>query len=414
MKKSIIIFIAVLFNTTVNSQKVQDCNAALGKDLNTVISSKEYSQLRDWLYEYYQKDEKERSSMKKKNSNSFSGNFKAIVKNIPINATIGEKKDYENDFQAYKSVEEFYLRNKYLTNEKINELFISQLSDYQLSAYTSCLNTIKNTIGLGFSYTIGGDPLDEFYIQVKYNSMSSGQKITFKDNATYTNLLPIGSIKFKDKESIIDRQTRTQYFKRINPEKDAIFSFDIYDKEASIEPIVLPAVKIEQPHYSIPIGTIVSSVLSYDAFLTVNNMDLMSANNMEKVIWVPCDGRDVLPSIYGSYSGGKVPDLRGVFLRGVNDFSVLFPSTKPVNALQKNPENKLAGEFQLDSVGNHSHGWTGMSGSGNPKESHDRVSGDPTRRPNAYPVEPVKEYMENPGTETRPKNISVYYYIKIN
>ncbi|WP_312991394.1 hypothetical protein [Chryseobacterium flavum] len=414
MKKKLIIILITFLSYSIYSQQVQDCNVALRNDLKRIVNDNEYSSFRDWLYEYYQKDEKEQSFMKKKNSSNFSSSISAIIKSIPISGSVQNTRGSDKNLQAFKSVEEFYLKNRYLTDEKINELFVSELSENQLIAYTTCLNAIKNAIGLGFSYTIGGNPLDEFYIQVKYNSMASGDKITLKGNASYLNLIPIGSITFKDKSTITDKQTRTQYFKRINATKEAVFSFDIVNSQNGIEPIVLPAQPIDISSSGSPIGTIIASILSYDSFLTANNIDKRASSDMQKAIWVPCDGRDVTSSTYGKYSGGKVPDLRGVFLRGVNDFSVLFPSTKTVSVSQKNPEEKLAGEFQSDSVGKHSHGWTGLSGSGNPKESEDRVSGDPSGRTNAYPVEPVKNYTENPGLETRPKNISVYYYIKIN
>ncbi|WP_139785433.1 hypothetical protein [Chryseobacterium phocaeense] len=393
--------------------KFCDCSGPLDKDLKKVVKDSEYSNFKNWLYEYYQKDETSRSSMKKSAENSFTGKVQAVVKSIPTTGSVDKSSSKSKSIDVFYNLEEFFLRNRYITDESLNELFASEMSDGQLSAYKACLKYCTESLGSGISTIAGGDPSDVFYIQIKYDAQKSGDSVTLLGDAQYNNLVPVGSFLFRDGVKLKDRQTKIQYFKRLDPYKDASFSFNLKESIAGITPVTFDAIEKKLGNM-VPVGTIIASVLNYNSFLKANNYDVEQSGNMQKMIWVPCDGRDVMVSEYGLYSGGRVPDLRGVFLRGINDYGVAFPSTKTVNNMQKNPENKIAGEFQADITGPHSHGWTGTYGNGNPDGSADRIGG-PVNNPLAYPVQSLEGHvLSGGGPETRPKNITVYYYIKIN
>jgi len=162
-------------------------------------------------------------------------------------------------------------------------------------------------------------------------------------------------------------------------------------------------------HPAAPIGVIVPSLLNYKEFLEVNGLSL--PKNEQNAIWVPCDGRQIGKNkgTYGAFFEGVVPDLRGLFLRGVNDMGNAHSTTPHQIQKHKNPDNKHAGEFQADEFKEHRHkgsyGYYKPAGVGG--ESFHLVSSKNGQGRNDWSVQP------DGGHETRPKNLTVYYYIKI-
>lgn len=105
-------------------------------------------------------------------------------------------------------------------------------------------------------------------------------------------------------------------------------------------------------------------------------------------------------STYAIVTGkNALPDLRGVFLRGLN-----LGRSDPY--MDPEGDNREAGDPQKDSIREHRHGinpktWS-VSGSGPVTLTSGKVRAD------------LQEYTDNfGGNETRPKNVAVYYYIKI-
>ena len=164
-----------------------------------------------------------------------------------------------------------------------------------------------------------------------------------------------------------------------------------------------------------PVGSIITSVLSWEDFQTLNpNL----AGN-----YLPCDGRDV-PANAKYYDAEKrkiVPDLRGLFIHGVNQMDP--NKTTKVSDDKKNPEDKKAGEFQKQD-------WKSFYVS-----SQEAEPGNYTHQPVLVPKVGINEnsrstnnfsghwlgnnatvmkYKWDDSSEIRPRNMSVYYYIKIN
>ena len=110
--------------------------------------------------------------------------------------------------------------------------------------------------------------------------------------------------------------------------------------------------------------------------------------------WLECNGQSISPSVYPelfAVLGGQVPDLRGVFLRGLDNGKGIDPGRE-------------IGTYQADEVGPHTHPvnlWRHNAGGGGiwsyPK--YDGYDGTIWTRPNS-------------GVETRPKNHSVRYLIR--
>lgn len=179
-----------------------------------------------------------------------------------------------------------------------------------------------------------------------------------------------------------------------------------------------------QAHFSdAAVGSIVASVLDYSTFSKVNKQPIIF--DITKSKWAPADGRKVNGSKYGAYAG-TVPDLRGVFLRGLNKFYVGMPD----NTLQADPDIRTAGSFQADSIKRHKHvlndpGHTHpvASGYSTAGGSNGKPGGELTNGGNGNGDKNVHPALQNTtgitlneygGAETRPKNIAVYYYIRIN
>jgi hypothetical protein len=160
----------------------------------------------------------------------------------------------------------------------------------------------------------------------------------------------------------------------------------------------------------IPIGTIVSSML------TPPKMKELFGD-----AWIPADGRNVSSqSSYAVATGEKsVPDLRGVFTRGLDQFDFTERPRQDTQFLDPDSKRK-PGEPQPDSVGSHDHPvGQAMSDVGAVSPSGQVLVAEGGRFPSYYndhyaKQPPARTSPNQPGDETRPKNVAVYFYIKIN
>ena len=128
-------------------------------------------------------------------------------------------------------------------------------------------------------------------------------------------------------------------------------------------------------------------------------------------IWVPADGREVPGSKYASEISTRVPDLRGLFIRGLNrtepDRDRL---TEPGSSKWADPDgkNRQPGSLQVDSLATHRHETPGAhqvaAGRSYWVLSHDV----------ANTTQPRTTTFWHGREETRPKNAAMFYYIKIN
>ena len=172
---------------------------------------------------------------------------------------------------------------------------------------------------------------------------------------------------------------------------------------------------------ALPTGTIVASMLELERFQKI-------AGNA----WKPADGRKVsAKSKYATLAGNTtLPDLRGMFLRGLNQFD---PVKGPRRDKYKDPDGsrRKAGKPQEDatslpknkknpfkgnavSAGDHSHiyfkarregGRTGSDAKASSEAGNTGSSGNHTH---------TVIITAGGDSETRPVNIAVVYYIKID
>jgi hypothetical protein len=141
-------------------------------------------------------------------------------------------------------------------------------------------------------------------------------------------------------------------------------------------------------------------------------------------LWLPADGRSAPPrSAYSRLKGGldvRVPDLRSVFLRGLNQFD---GGHEPVGEDRADPDTRAALSYQSDALQTHRHN---SEHHGAPGIYDSSAGTGPSARSSAasYKNRPVFLILEpsnvpgrrhvNVSPETRPKNVAVYFYVRID
>ena len=148
---------------------------------------------------------------------------------------------------------------------------------------------------------------------------------------------------------------------------------------------------------SMPLGSVI-------ALLTAPNSDGTLPNS--NGIWVLSAGQNVV-------GYGAVPDLRGSFLRGI-DVSVAGQAKNNRDSSQ----TRSVGNYQDDAFQGHGHPFNGSNTNNNP--------GNPLINSGAYGDQGLIENMglkktisdgtngtPRTSSETRPKNVAVYWYVKV-
>ena len=154
-----------------------------------------------------------------------------------------------------------------------------------------------------------------------------------------------------------------------------------------------------QSKKELPVGTVVSSMLPPHKFYEeVDGKDY----DKDKKTWVIADGEeDIAGSKYYDITGKTVPpNLLGQFIRGMN---------YKQRGVDPNNTRKVGGD-QEDKINSHIHKYSDLLGAVNGKGQtveygkHDSTHTSIKRE--TYP-------NVDASTETRPKNIALYMYIKV-
>ena len=161
----------------------------------------------------------------------------------------------------------------------------------------------------------------------------------------------------------------------------------------------------------VPIGTIVA----YAGDTSGNN-----AGSLNTQGWLVCNGEEYdiddyphLNAIIGTYYGTaskagqfKTPDLRGLFLRGVDNGAGKDPDkdSRTASAQNGNTGDKV-GSYQEDAFKSHAHQL--------PYTDFNQAKGDNGDRRGTFDEsQSHQNSLTTGGSETRPKNIYVNYIIK--
>ena len=151
--------------------------------------------------------------------------------------------------------------------------------------------------------------------------------------------------------------------------------------------------EIVKSHSSSSIGSVKQSMLDEATFQSIHGTG-----------WVLMDGRDVTGSDYDTIVfggiGGNIPDARGQFLRGLDTSGVVDPDGA----------GRVIGDSQVDDFKEHDHTIRYVA-------TYDlRATGGT----DMYGTNISSFNKDNPetdlrgGAETRPKNVAVNMFIKIN
>ena len=135
--------------------------------------------------------------------------------------------------------------------------------------------------------------------------------------------------------------------------------------------------------------------------------------------WMVCDGRSldvsrfprlfaVLGSLYGTAGKGQfnLPDYRGVFLRGVDNGAGVDPDTGKRRKPNGDEGYAGVGSMQCDAFQLHQHHYTGV------QDTATAQPGNPAAVTNPKPLETVEPVSGRHSSETRPRNVAVYFIIK--
>lgn len=171
-------------------------------------------------------------------------------------------------------------------------------------------------------------------------------------------------------------------------------------------------VQIASQANATPVGTVVASLLDFQSFRAHLGETGDWDPNTSK--WAPANGQSVAGSEYWRIKSGgtegtetSVPDMRGLFLRGLN---AIGPGYEQRADGKQDPDEtrRTAGMYQADSFERHHHELRA------PLRVGTQIHG-PGWATDAPDVErSIATDERGEAAETRPRNVAVYYYVRIN
>jgi len=144
---------------------------------------------------------------------------------------------------------------------------------------------------------------------------------------------------------------------------------------------------------------------------------------LEAMGWMVCDGRELpcwryaeLYAVIGMLHGGdpargvfRLPDLRGLFVRGVDNGAGADPDTRLRTRADGTGHYAGVGSLQLDALQVHQHGYD-APGKGALSGDKGPASSPPT--PNTPTSDPLS--ARTSVNETRARNMAVHYIIRVS
>jgi len=185
-----------------------------------------------------------------------------------------------------------------------------------------------------------------------------------------------------------------------------------------IPPMPLPGMGVTTP-VALPVGTVVAFA---GKISSSSDPPSDSTTNIEVLGWMLCDGKSLGVSQYPDlfavlgylYGGGKdnfkIPDYRGIFLRGVDDS---IAAKDPDRSKRKDPDpgkdgtNEGVGSRQQDALQTHKHEYALLNPTTGGTDNKAAMLVDGVKPLTSGPQEPALI-----SEETRPKNVYVHYIIK--
>jgi len=396
------------------------CSKDLNNDLKDKLQSSDYSNFKNFFSEYRGLNKTQQKNKKSNTDLNFSSTMNSIVKGLPVGNKSSGSYNRSKNSEAYNNLQTKYETKQEITDNDINHLYLDVFGDNLLDGYKRCLKTCEKILGDGVSYSITGDPNDIFVLNLKYKSGSGGTQLTLADKAQYNNMSPTWKNKFIEGKVIKEGGQLSQQFKRVDKTKMATFTINTVERISGDLTISLNSEK-QFTKDSTPVGTIISSLLSYNEFMEMNNYEITT--DRERVLWLPCNGMDAAGTHYRS-KRSYLPDLRGLFLRSVNSYTQDQDlGAANVKEERKNPDNTAPGVFQPGALQQHRHsvgrGSSDKKANSQYKQGKNRYADFQEGHLDTKLTSPIQSKYNSIDVgandhETRPKNITVFYYIKVN
>lgn len=287
-----------------------------------------------------------------------------------------------------------------LSTEDFETVSIRVFNPDVVSAWKSCIETLSSSSN-DIRYEVLGKGDDVFSVRFRYfpNESTDPEKVVVEALTVTGGARKHIPTRIKSDTEMTAFTGYTQTFRRTDRASPISITLDLKGREGAVVNVA-PLRRQDV----LPIGTVITSLLPWPTFAEI--ADTSSSFSAEANLWAPCDGRSIIGSELSVATGrASTPDLRGVFLRGLNSFSSDEPSTVP--ARQRDPERRTPGSFQGHSLAAHSHNYV---------DQHGEDPGDwgPVSGPGNQTGSSSKKTSTVGGKETRPNNVAVFYYIKIN
>jgi hypothetical protein len=337
------------------------------------------------------------------------GKLDVIIDGVPLGIGINSSQSEFEEFQRK-------IRNATILNltQSFYDYSSTIIPDVELAkVYSDC---IKDSRLYGFKIlkTVGEKEAYFVIEYLRYPQERAGMPIVtrfdVRGGSNVSKSFEIGDELMTETTISVDR----------NPEVDLVFVLET-DRGAAFLRVPSDPSGFNK---DFPVGTIIISYLNWTEFqaVTKNNASNPGANvwTARYSKWAPADGRQVPNSSFQNVTSQvSVPDLRGQFLRGLNQFD--FDQSSQVSLDKKDPSDRVRGGYQADDFRSHKHNVIDKGHHHGLKSALIRDYVHPGGG-EASGVPPDGFFMgkadisedEVGGEETRPKNVAIYYYIRIN
>ncbi len=383
------------------SDDINPCLALLSDGLRDEYSTGTHVSLFSDSKSYFSSDQ----FVQDYHSNKWNGAISVVIDDVPIGLSAGSSDaalyTFQNKIRRASSVVISYATYSTLSRSTLNVELANKFNE--------CIE-INQRFGLSVQMT--GEDIIAF--TVRYHALSSG------DPHPYIKSVEVRGIQDDDRSQIINHtlakdnlvEDEVSFTARRKGHEEVLIVVNTTNGLSIVKRL---ASNDESASMEMPVGTIIISMLDFESFskATKNNAAVPSGLwSPTKSKWAPCDGRSVVGSKYQTTWAGaiglNVPDMRGVFLRGLNQFDPQEPTR--VSTAQANPEIKNRGDFQEDQFKIHSHTFEHFDNHIITDFSNDKDQ----RKASLGGSNTISTSGVGDPNETRPKNRSVFYYIRIN
>jgi hypothetical protein len=182
---------------------------------------------------------------------------------------------------------------------------------------------------------------------------------------------------------------------------------ELKDQQSRVKSLQVDTAKLESnvanAQSYVPIGSVVASLLTKEQFAEAAGDP--PAFDVKKSKWKLADGSSVAGSRYSQiFQIAAFPDLRGLFLRAKNESR---------SDGKGNPDGeKGLGEFEMDQLQDHEHEFN--RGSAGDDSGYVMTGSKSTPASQANTNFIVANGAVHHGAETRPRNATVNYYVRVN